>query len=64
MFPNIVFVIEEKETDGTKYLSVYKTPQDAMQDDGPTLVGTYKLGGKRKLIKNIHEVKPWRHRKK
>ena len=39
-----------------KYLIAGECPVNVIEDDGPTIVGTYKLIGKRKLIKGMIEV--------
>ena len=56
-FPLVVFVREGQEPNGTKYLLVYEDPQEAIEEDGPTVVATYKFVGKRKLMKLLHEIK-------
>lgn len=55
--PNVIFVRTYKESNGDEWLSVSYTPLDCIEDDGPTVVGTYKLVGTRKLRKIIVEDK-------
>ena len=55
--PKIMFVREETDNEGSKFLISFSNPQEAVENDGPTMVGTYKLVGKRRLIKQIQEVK-------
>lgn len=55
--PSIVYVREEKLTNGTTDLYVYDNAEDCIDADGPSVVGTYKLVGKRTLRKVIQETK-------
>ena len=51
--PRIIFVREEPDTDGSKYLLAYAKRADAVGGDGPTLVGTYQFVSKQRLVKVV-----------
>jgi hypothetical protein len=55
--PTIIYVHEGKNQDGTTDLYAWKTAAEAIEDDGPTVVGTYKLVGKRTMRKVVQESK-------
>ena len=50
VLPKSLFVREGKDGDETYYLA-YTFPQDAIEDDGPTLVGTYELVEEQRFVK-------------
>lgn len=52
MLPKLIFISEHKENDGTVWLQADRLPLDAIEGDGPTVVGTYQLVEKRTLKKN------------
>ena len=51
--PRIIFVREEPDTDGSTYLLAYAKREDAVCNDGPTLVGTYQFSSKQRLVKVV-----------
>lgn len=55
--PKYVLVAERRENDGAKYLVAETRMAEAIEDDGPTLVGTYKLVSKRRMVKKVTEVR-------
>ena len=56
-FPNIIFVTEQQEGNGDRYLIASKNLNEAMNDDdGPTLIAYYKLTHKRRIVKQLKEV--------
>ena len=52
MLPKLLFVAEQKEDDGSVWFQAERLALNAIQDDGPTVVGTYQLVGTRTLKKN------------
>lgn len=59
---NLLFVSIKSDGD-EGWLSANELPEDAIEDNGPTLVATYKLVGKRTLIRAMQEV-PKKRRKR
>ena len=56
--PRIIFVREEPDTNGSKYLLAYAKRENAVGgDDGPTLVGTYQFVSKQRLVKVVRPQK-------
>ena len=53
MLPRIIFVREEPDTDGSQYLLAYAKRENAVGNDGPTLVGTYQFSSKQRLVKVV-----------
>jgi hypothetical protein len=53
--PKYVQVAEHENADGTKYLLAELRVEDAIEDDGPTVVGTYKLVSKKRMVKKVTE---------
>lgn len=62
-FPNWLFVREEEERDGTKYLLNYNNQPDAVNGDGPTKVATYQLVKVKTLTKVVQFAPPKPRRK-
>lgn len=48
-FPKYLFVIEKKESDGSKFFMEYRDQTDAAEESGGTPVATYLLTAKHKL---------------
>lgn len=48
---NVLFVSVQGDGED-RFLNAAELAINAIEDDGPTLVGTYKLVGKRRLIKS------------
>lgn len=48
-FPQVLFVVSEKETDGSEYLLAYKSPQEAGDLTESVEVATYQLVERRNL---------------
>lgn len=55
-FPNLIIVTHVEESNGASYLVASRNVEEALTDDGPQLVGTYKLVGKRRLVRVVKEV--------
>ena len=53
MLPKLLFVAEQKEDDGSVWFQAERLALNAIQDDGPTVVGTYQLVGTRTLKKTV-----------
>lgn len=56
--PKIVFVREEKERDGTKFLTVGRNLEEIAPDDlnAPEAYGMYVLQAKHKIIKQVRRA--------
>lgn len=55
--PKTIYVAERDNGSDPVFMVAEYFPEDAIEDDGPTQVGTYKLVAKRKLAKKATEVK-------
>lgn len=51
--PKQVFVHYSEESNGDVYLEITDHPSEAIEDDGPTLVGTYELKEQHILAKEV-----------
>jgi hypothetical protein len=40
--PKVLYVRIEKESNGTEYPWCFETPEEAIDEDGPTTIGVYK----------------------
>jgi hypothetical protein len=55
--PNIIYVHIENEGDKeNEFFSTTENQIDAIDGDGPTVIGTYKLVSKVKMVKVVKEV--------
>ena len=52
MLPKLLFVSERKERNGPTWLLADRLALDVIEGDGPTLIGTYQLVGRRALKKS------------
>ena len=52
ILPKIVFVRREVDED-TSYLLAYERREDAVEDDGPTVVGEYRFVKSETLVKRV-----------
>ncbi len=55
--PKIVFVKEDQESNGRKYLSVEREPGALVENDDVVIVGEYVRKRTRKLRKIVEEVR-------
>ena len=52
ILPKIVFMRREMDKD-TSYLLAYERREDAVEDDGPTVVGEYRFVKSETLVKRV-----------
>lgn len=54
--PKTVYVAWREEDDDDRFLIAYEEPADCVDEDGPTVVGTYQYVEKKKLKRTITEA--------
>ena len=55
--PKRIYVAERIERTSDPYLVAERTPEEAIEDDGPTVIGTYDLVSTTKLMKKATKVR-------
>jgi len=55
--PKTVYVSWRTEGSGDAYLTAELTPEEAIEDDGPTMIGVYRLVETKKFAKRAMELK-------
>lgn len=56
IIPRVLLVAEHSERNGGKYLVCGRTPGEVMEDDGPTMIATYKFVRAERMVKRIQPV--------
>ena len=54
--PVIVYAKNVKGTDGSTWMECARADGELIEDNGPTLIGTYRLIAKRRLRKIVKEM--------
>jgi len=55
--PKRIYVAERTERTSDPYLVAERTPGEAIEDDGPTVIGTYELVSTEKMAKKATKVR-------